>query len=102
MRRILIAPLPTVDENYMYSVGILLPGLTKELGLDDDEDKIAALLRGLYSMHNAGGIHNAALNLQDLDRQDSRSCLQRLHDLRVINEKCVAQIVPPEAMASDH
>ena len=99
MHNILQRPAKRVDDNYLYAVGIVMPGLVTALGLDNDDNKMAALLRGLYTVHNAGELHNAAQNIQDMDRNDGRSPSQRLYDLRVLNETTVAQVVPAEASA---
>lgn len=94
---ILRNPSGTVDGNYICAVGELLPDLVKKLGLDADDEKVAAILRGLLASHNAGELHNAALNLKDLNRGDERSNKQRLLDLRIINERTVAQVLPTQA-----
>lgn len=103
MRLILTAPSLTVDENYLYSLGVLLPGLLKDLDLsDEDEGKVSSLLRGLSTIHHCGALWTAAVNRQEFDLEDGRSAVQKLMDVRALNEKVIVQIVPPEAMPSDH
>lgn len=103
MRLILAKPSLTVDDNYLYSLGVLLPGLLRDLNLTDtDEDKVSCLLRGLSTIHNCGALYTASINRHEFDREDGRSLAQKAMDVRALNEKVIAQIVPPEAMPSDH